>query len=128
MRLLSLFALTLGVLTVTVPVQAKGMFVDGSIGGEFPVGQRPDRPQDSGPMLLGTLKLHNVMPHFNVYAIGQYQLRTNFPDIKENRFLIGCEYEFKYGFTVYGYGQRWTSVNDNRFVTGVKWNFKSSKF
>lgn len=79
-------------------------------------------------MVLGTLKLHNVVNHVNLFTAGQIQLNSGLPYSKENKALVGAEVELGHGFTPYIYYQRWYDINDNRLVAGLRFSFKSSKF
>lgn len=109
-------------------VFAADRFVTGSVSVETPVGQAPERPQDNSPSVLGDLKLHNVVPHLNLFADGQLQWKKGLPYSTENRARVGLEYELYAGVSLYGYGERRFDEDANRYMVGVKYQFRSPKF
>jgi hypothetical protein len=120
--------IVLSLMCFTAPVQAQGRFFTGSLSLETPFGISPDRPQDHDVQVLGDLKLHNFLPHTNLFTNGQYQFVGRYPFNKENHFTVGAEYQLTKNLVPYLYFEGWPNLNDNRLMAGLKYSFISPKF
>jgi len=112
----------------TTQVRAADRFVTGSISLETPVGLAPQKASENSPAAIFSLKLHQVVPHVNLFAGGTLNFHQETPFTDENKFQVGAEYELAYGFSLYGYYERRPDLDTNRYMAGVSWGFKSGKF
>lgn len=112
----------------TSKVMAADRFVTGSISLETPVGMAPQKASENSPTALFSVKLHQVVPHVNLFAGGELNFHQELPFSTENKYRVGAEYELAYGFSLYGYYERRPDLDTNRYMAGVSWGFKSGKF
>jgi hypothetical protein len=86
-----------------------------------------DRPQDNSPMLKGELHLANLLGPVGLYGGANLNLRKGLPWSKENKLWTGLELPIGHqGLVAYSYFERRFDTADNRYVIGCRYNFKTT--
>jgi len=86
-----------------------------------------DRPQDNSPMVKGELHLNRLFGPVGLYGGANINFRKGLPWAKENKLWTGLELPIGHqGLVAYSYFERRFDTADNRYVIGCKYNFKTA--